>query len=150
MPKWCVAGGARLPSAGGAVAVPASENSGSFKVPDLSPTSTSPFLMAPDAIMQGFDDVVLAFRQACLAAGDDDRIVAFGSFYTVADVMRALPGDWRLSDFELAAANGAAVAVGDLAQHVLGRGLVLGRIADHLSGRVHADLERRDARKGGE
>ena len=55
--------------------------------------------VAPDAIMQGFDDVVLAFRQACLAAGDDDRIVAFGSFYTVADVMRALPetlGDaWR-------------------------------------------------------
>ncbi len=31
-----------------------------------------------------------AFAQACRSAGENDRIVAFGSFYTVADVLRAL------------------------------------------------------------
>jgi dihydrofolate synthase / folylpolyglutamate synthase len=47
--------------------------------------------VAPDAQVQGFDDVVSAFRQACLGVGENDRIVVFGSFYTVADVMRVLP-----------------------------------------------------------
>jgi dihydrofolate synthase/folylpolyglutamate synthase len=32
-----------------------------------------------------------ALRQACRSAGEDDRIAAFGSFYIVADVLRALP-----------------------------------------------------------
>ncbi|MFA7240912.1 MAG: bifunctional tetrahydrofolate synthase/dihydrofolate synthase [Sulfuricellaceae bacterium] len=35
-----------------------------------------------------FADVVAAYRHACNMAGDDDRIAAFGSFYTVADVLR--------------------------------------------------------------
>lgn len=33
-------------------------------------------------------DVSLAYRQACLDASDNDRIIVFGSFFTVADVMR--------------------------------------------------------------
>jgi dihydrofolate synthase/folylpolyglutamate synthase len=33
-------------------------------------------------------DVAEAYAQACRSAGENDRIVAFGSFYTVADVMR--------------------------------------------------------------
>ena len=37
-----------------------------------------------------YSDVTTAYRQACLAAGRDDRIIVFGSFYTVADVMRDL------------------------------------------------------------
>ncbi len=40
---------------------------------------------------RGFDDVKSALRQACLGAGENDRIVVFGSFYTVADAMHALP-----------------------------------------------------------
>ena len=36
-------------------------------------------------------DVVSAYRQACLAAGENDRIIVFGSFFTVADVMHVLP-----------------------------------------------------------
>lgn len=35
-------------------------------------------------------DVTTAYRQACLDAGRDDRIIVFGSFYTVADVMKDL------------------------------------------------------------
>ena len=38
-----------------------------------------------------FSDVTAAYRQACLDAGRDDRIIVFGSFYTVADVMKDLP-----------------------------------------------------------
>ncbi len=37
-----------------------------------------------------FDDVAAAFAAARKAAGENDRILAFGSFYTVAAVMRAL------------------------------------------------------------
>jgi dihydrofolate synthase/folylpolyglutamate synthase len=48
--------------------------------------------VAPKAPVQQYADVVSAFRQACMTAGDDDRIAAFGSFYTVADVLRTLPG----------------------------------------------------------
>ncbi len=40
--------------------------------------------------VQSFEDVVSAFRQACQAVGENDRIIVFGSFYTVADVMRVL------------------------------------------------------------
>ena len=36
-------------------------------------------------------DVVSAYRQACLAASENDRIIVFGSFFTVADVMHVLP-----------------------------------------------------------
>lgn len=46
---------------------------------------------APDAPVECYGDVVTAFRQACLSAGENDRIAAFGSFYTVADVLRELP-----------------------------------------------------------
>jgi dihydrofolate synthase/folylpolyglutamate synthase len=44
-----------------------------------------------DPVVESFPDVLSAFRQACLSAGENDRIIAFGSFYTVADVMRELP-----------------------------------------------------------
>jgi dihydrofolate synthase/folylpolyglutamate synthase len=37
-----------------------------------------------------YPDVSKAYRQACLDAGRNDRIIVFGSFYTVADVMRDL------------------------------------------------------------
>lgn len=36
-------------------------------------------------------EVSLAFNAACHAAGENDRIIVFGSFYTVADVMHMLP-----------------------------------------------------------
>lgn len=38
-----------------------------------------------------FADVASAYRQACLDASENDRIIIFGSFYTVADVMHLLP-----------------------------------------------------------
>ena len=38
-----------------------------------------------------FPEVTAAYRQACLDAGRDDRIIVFGSFYTVADVMKDFP-----------------------------------------------------------
>jgi len=43
----------------------------------------------PDAAAEAFDEVGAAFAAAHRAAGADDRIIAFGSFMTVADVMRA-------------------------------------------------------------
>jgi len=43
----------------------------------------------PQAGVQAFDNVGAAFDAAQGAAGVDDRIVVFGSFLTVADVMRA-------------------------------------------------------------
>jgi len=46
---------------------------------------------APSATVLCHDDVASAFRQACMSAGENDRIAAFGSFYTVADVLRVLP-----------------------------------------------------------
>jgi dihydrofolate synthase/folylpolyglutamate synthase len=36
-------------------------------------------------------DMISAYRQACLDAGENDRIIVLGSFFTVADVMRLLP-----------------------------------------------------------
>jgi dihydrofolate synthase/folylpolyglutamate synthase len=47
--------------------------------------------VAPAAGIRRFPDVVSAFREACKTAEENDRIAAFGSFYTVADVLRALP-----------------------------------------------------------
>ena len=39
----------------------------------------------------GFESLPAAFRQACLDAGKNDRIIVFGSFFTVAEVMQELP-----------------------------------------------------------
>jgi dihydrofolate synthase/folylpolyglutamate synthase len=38
-----------------------------------------------------FEDASAAYSYACKVAGENDRIVAFGSFYTVANVMAAMP-----------------------------------------------------------
>jgi dihydrofolate synthase/folylpolyglutamate synthase len=39
--------------------------------------------------LQAFATVTEALHQACKAAGENDRIITFGSFYTIAEVMRA-------------------------------------------------------------
>lgn len=49
----------------------------------------------PGARVDGFNSVSDAFSIACRDAGENDRIVAFGSFYTVADVMRAMSSTER-------------------------------------------------------
>lgn len=46
---------------------------------------------APQAEIEVFESITDALTQACRSAGENDRIAAFGSFYTVADVLRALP-----------------------------------------------------------
>ncbi len=46
---------------------------------------------ARDVPVDTFESVTDALAQACRSAGENDRIIAFGSFYTVADVLRALP-----------------------------------------------------------
>ncbi|MFH2211160.1 MAG: bifunctional tetrahydrofolate synthase/dihydrofolate synthase [Pseudomonadota bacterium] len=43
-----------------------------------------------DAAHQVFPDIAAAYRHACQIAGEDDRIVAFGSFHTVAEIMQQL------------------------------------------------------------
>jgi dihydrofolate synthase/folylpolyglutamate synthase len=43
----------------------------------------------PNHSIESFPDVVHAYRQAYKEAAENDRIVTFGSFFTVADVMRA-------------------------------------------------------------
>lgn len=48
-------------------------------------------LAAPGAPLEVLDSISLALAQACRCAGENDRIVAFGSFYTVADALRAFP-----------------------------------------------------------
>lgn len=45
-----------------------------------------------DADVHEFDSPSSAYSAACLAAGEDDRILVFGSFHTVADVLTALDG----------------------------------------------------------
>ena len=47
--------------------------------------------MEVGAEIRSFGDLAAAYRQACLDAGRNDRIVIFGSFFTVAEVMRVLP-----------------------------------------------------------
>jgi len=47
--------------------------------------------LTPEVPVQCFVDVPSAFRQACLSANENDKIIVFGSFYTVADVLRGLP-----------------------------------------------------------
>ena len=44
----------------------------------------------PQAQIQTFKTVTEAYHQACIDAGENDRIVALGSFFTVAEVMRVL------------------------------------------------------------
>lgn len=46
---------------------------------------------APLAQVECCETIAEAVKQACRSAGENDRIAAFGSFYTVADVLRALP-----------------------------------------------------------
>jgi dihydrofolate synthase/folylpolyglutamate synthase len=46
---------------------------------------------APDAPAECLPSVAAACRRACERAGEDDRIVAFGSFYTVAGALRWHP-----------------------------------------------------------
>ncbi len=45
--------------------------------------------MLPQAILFAIPTVAEAYMQACRSAVENDRIIAFGSFYTVADVLRA-------------------------------------------------------------
>jgi dihydrofolate synthase / folylpolyglutamate synthase len=47
--------------------------------------------LTPEVPVKCFVDVTSAFRQACLSAHENDKIIVFGSFYTVADVLRGLP-----------------------------------------------------------
>ncbi|MBU3736884.1 MAG: bifunctional folylpolyglutamate synthase/dihydrofolate synthase, partial [Methylobacterium sp.] len=44
----------------------------------------------PQARLHCYPEVTAALHAACLQAAENDRIIAFGSFYTVADVMREL------------------------------------------------------------
>lgn len=45
--------------------------------------------VCPQASVHSFVTVTEAYMQACRSAGENDRIIIFGSFYTVADVLRA-------------------------------------------------------------
>jgi dihydrofolate synthase / folylpolyglutamate synthase len=47
--------------------------------------------VAPEAAVHVYPTVLEAYRQACIDAGENDRIIVFGSFFTVADVMQLLP-----------------------------------------------------------
>ena len=51
------------------------------------------YLKIPGGDIQSFADVASAYLQACKDASENDRIVVFGSFFTVADVMRVLTQD---------------------------------------------------------
>jgi dihydrofolate synthase/folylpolyglutamate synthase len=43
----------------------------------------------PQAALFSFATVAEAYMEACRSADENDRIIIFGSFYTVADVLRA-------------------------------------------------------------
>jgi dihydrofolate synthase/folylpolyglutamate synthase len=45
--------------------------------------------VVPQAALFAFPTVAEAYMQACRSADENDRIIIFGSFYTVADVLRA-------------------------------------------------------------
>ena len=47
----------------------------------------------PKADIRTFETVVGAYHQACIDVGENDRIIALGSFFTVAEVMRAFYGN---------------------------------------------------------
>lgn len=46
--------------------------------------------LAPAALVECHESIAQAWNVACKEAGENDRILAFGSFYTVAEVMAAL------------------------------------------------------------
>ena len=43
---------------------------------------------SPGATVQSFEDLSQALKQACLEASENDRIIIFGSFFTVAEIMQ--------------------------------------------------------------
>jgi dihydrofolate synthase/folylpolyglutamate synthase len=43
----------------------------------------------PEAKCRTFDSAASAYAQACLDATENDKIVVFGSFFTVSNVMQA-------------------------------------------------------------
>jgi dihydrofolate synthase/folylpolyglutamate synthase len=43
----------------------------------------------PKAKLKIFDNANIAYQQACIDAGENDKIIVFGSFYTVASVMQS-------------------------------------------------------------
>ena len=43
---------------------------------------------SPSTRVASFEDLSLAFRQACLEASENDRIIIFGSFFTVSEIMQ--------------------------------------------------------------
>ncbi|OAM52842.1 bifunctional folylpolyglutamate synthase/dihydrofolate synthase [Methylovorus sp. MM2] len=47
--------------------------------------------ISPDAKVKKFTSVNSAYQQACLDVAENDRIIVCGSFFTVADVMKASP-----------------------------------------------------------
>lgn len=47
---------------------------------------------AKESAMKSFDSVAKALRAACMDVGKNDRIIVFGSFYTVADAIEVLNG----------------------------------------------------------
>ena len=54
------------------------------------PESSSPFQLCVSMALrkQQFDSAAAAYYQACNIAGENDKIVVFGSFYAVAEIMR--------------------------------------------------------------
>ena len=60
-------------------------NGRAAKVEDLAASIQSE---DPAAEVDRFDDLSGAFAQACLEASENDRIIVFGSFFTVAEVMQ--------------------------------------------------------------
>ena len=44
----------------------------------------------PQSLVESYSEVAEAFSQACQSAGENDRIIVFGSFYTVAGVLSVL------------------------------------------------------------
>lgn len=60
-------------------------NSRAAKVADLAQVIHA---QAPEAAVQSFADLSQALKQACLEASENDRIIIFGSFFTVAEIMQ--------------------------------------------------------------
>jgi dihydrofolate synthase/folylpolyglutamate synthase len=44
----------------------------------------------PAAKYKMFENAAIAYQQACIDAGENDKIVVFGSFFTVSNVMQVL------------------------------------------------------------
>jgi dihydrofolate synthase/folylpolyglutamate synthase len=56
---------------------------------DLEALQTALAGACPTAASSSYADVTQAYRAACADAADADRVVVFGSFYTVGAIMRA-------------------------------------------------------------